>query len=97
MGKDWKKSASKWSQVLQVLGVLAALGAIVVSIVFGVRAERRTEIEIRYLANLSMINPEGVPEENVHIWYGDEQIVNLSKLSARGFETSAARQLRAVI
>ncbi len=72
VNKDSKKPSSKWSQALQVVALLATLSAIAVSIVFGVRAERQKEIEIRYLANLSMINPEGVPEDNLQIRYGDE-------------------------
>ena len=80
--KEKSRSLLFDSQLSRV-AAMATLLALLITAYVAVKPERRKELEIQYLARLSMISHEAALPSSVQLTYDGRQVKNLTKLLAR--------------
>ena len=81
--KGDSKISPKLSLILQLSGIVIALFALLIPTYLSIRGNIRKELEVRYLAQLSIVNPQATDEGDLEVRYKGDRILNLSKISGK--------------
>lgn len=79
--RELEKDQSRGVRTLELAGIFVAITAVVVSIIFGIKADQSKELEVKYTAKLTLISSGAVSGDKIKTTYGGDTINNLSKLS----------------